>query len=70
MSAGSEIAVWRTRSETYAVCVYAEDVPTLLRAAAFALEVNDEQDHVAEIGFGLSDEEGYLLTVWIERALP
>ena len=65
-----EIQIWRTRSKMHMVCVYAEDVPTALRALAFALETKDEQDLVAEIGFGLSDDEGYFVTATIEEAFP
>lgn len=64
-----EIQIWRTRSEMYMVCVYAEDVPTVLRSMAFALETRDEHDYVADMGFGLADEEGYLLTATIEARL-
>lgn len=61
-----EIHIWRTAPTSYMVCAYAEDVPTVLRAMAFGLENRGEVDYVAALDFGLSDEEGYLLTAVIE----
>jgi hypothetical protein len=62
------LASWRTRSNMYGLFVYDEDVPTALRELARQLEVNNEQDLVIELSFGLSDEEGFVVGAILEDA--
>lgn len=59
---------WRTRSHMYGVYCYAEDLPTALRELALQLEINDEMDKVADVSYGLADDEGYWVGALIEEA--
>lgn len=66
MNHASLLSSWRTRSHMYGVYVFSESVPEALRELARQLELEDEQDHVADLHFSLSDEEGYVVGALIE----
>lgn len=62
----SLLSTWRTRSVMYGVYTFAQTVPDALRELARQLELEGEEEYVADLHFSLEDE-GYVVGALIEK---